>query len=109
MALKLKTDWILFITVVVMVFFGAVMVYSASSVMAELRYGNTYYFIERQAFWVVIGIGVFMLMKRTHYRDLQHPGVAFAFMSLVLIVLPRSATASLDPHGPGRSATVRTR
>jgi cell division protein FtsW len=96
MALKLKTDWILFITVVVMVFFGAVMVYSASSVMAELRYGNTYYFIERQAFWVVIGIGVFMLMKRTHYRDLQHPGVAFAFMSLVLIALV--AVYFLDPR-----------
>src|SRR5271154_6044005 len=87
MALKLKTDWILFTTIVIMVFFGAVMVYSASSVMADLRYGNTYYFIERQVFWVVIGIGIFMLMKRTYYRKLQHPGVAFAFMSLVLIAL----------------------
>jgi len=87
MALKLKTDWILFTTIVIMVFFGAVMVYSASSVMADLRYGNTYYFIERQVFWVVIGIGVFMLMKRTHYKSLQHPGVAFAFMSMVLIAL----------------------
>jgi cell division protein FtsW len=87
MALKLKTDWILFTTIVIMVFFGAVMVYSASSVMADLRYGNTYYFIERQVFWVVIGIGVFMLMKRTHYKSLQNPGVAFAFMSLVLIAL----------------------
>jgi cell division protein FtsW len=87
MALKLKTDWILFSTVVLMVFFGAVMVYSASSVMADIRYGNTYYFIERQVFWVVIGIVIFMVMKRTHYRRLQHPGVAFAFMSLVLIAL----------------------
>jgi cell division protein FtsW len=87
MALKLKTDWILFTTIVIMVFFGAVMVYSASSVMADLRYGNTYYFIERQVFWVVFGIAIFMLMKRTHYRKLQHPGVAFAFMSLVLIAL----------------------
>jgi cell division protein FtsW len=87
MALKLKTDWILFTTIVIMVFFGAVMVYSASSVMAEIRYNNTYYFIERQVFWVVIGIAIFMLMKRTHYRKLQHPGVAFAFMSVVLIAL----------------------
>jgi cell division protein FtsW len=87
MALKLKTDWILFTTVVIMVFFGAVMVYSASSIMADLRFGNTYYFIERQVFWVVMGLGVFMLMKRMHYKTLQHPGVAFAFMSLVLIAL----------------------
>jgi cell division protein FtsW len=106
MALKLKTDWILFTTVIMMVFFGAVMVYSASSVMADLRYGNTYYFIERQVFWVVIGIGVLMLMKRTHYKSLQHPGVAFAFMSMVLIALV--AVYFLDPRqhrwirfGPG--------
>jgi cell division protein FtsW len=95
MALKLKTDWILFTTVVIMVFFGAVMVYSASSVMADLKYGNTYYFVERQVFWVLIGICVFMLMKRTHYRQLQHPGVAFAFLSLVLIALV--AVYFLDP------------
>ena len=106
MALKLKTDWILFTTIVIMVFFGAVMVYSASSVMADLRYNNTYYFIERQVFWVVIGIAIFMLMKRTHYRKLQHPGVAFAFMSMVLIALV--AVYFLDPRqhrwirlGPG--------
>jgi cell division protein FtsW len=96
MALKLKTDWILFSTIVIMVFFGAIVVYSASSVMAELRYGNSYYFIERQVFWVVLGIGIFMFMKRTNYRSLQHPGVAFAFMSLVLIALV--AVYFLDPR-----------
>jgi cell division protein FtsW len=106
MALKLKTDWILFTTIVIMVFFGAVMVYSASSVMADLRYGNTYYFIERQVFWVVIGIGIFMLMKRTYYRKLQHPGVAFAFMSLVLIALVAVYFLDVRQHrwirlGPG--------
>ena len=33
---KLKTDWILFTTVVFMVLFGAVMIYSASSVVCLL-------------------------------------------------------------------------
>jgi cell division protein FtsW len=106
MALKLKTDWILFSTIVIMVFFGAIIVYSASSVMADLRYGNSYYFIERQVFWVMIGMVIFMLMKRTNYRKLQNPGVAFAFMSLVLIALV--AVYFLDAHqhrwirvGPG--------
>ncbi len=105
MALKLKTDWILFSTIVLMVFFGAVMVYSASSVMADLRYGDTYYFIKRQVFWVVIGIAIFMLIKRTNYRSLQHPGVAFAFMSLVLIALV--AVYFLDPrHAPDGSVSA---
>jgi cell division protein FtsW (lipid II flippase) len=37
MAKRLKTDWILFTTVILLVFFGAVMIYSASSVKAEQK------------------------------------------------------------------------
>ena len=39
MAQRLKTDWILFTTVLLMVLFGAVMIYSASSVMARDPHG----------------------------------------------------------------------
>src|ERR1700733_4918697 len=87
MALRLKTDWILFTTVILLVFFGAVMVYSASSVKAEQKMGSSYYFIERQGFWVVIGLGMMMALKGFNYRKLQHPGVAFASMGVVLILL----------------------
>ena len=45
MAQRLKTDWILFFTIVAMVCFGLVIVYSASSVMAELKYKWDMYFI----------------------------------------------------------------
>ena len=38
MAQRLKTDWILFLTTLALVCFGLVMVYSASSMLAELKY-----------------------------------------------------------------------
>jgi len=89
MALRLKTDWTLFTTVILLVFFGALMVYSASSVRAEQNPNlqNGYYYIERQMGWVAIGLLVMMLLKRVSYHKLQHPGVAFASMGLVLILL----------------------
>jgi cell division protein FtsW len=89
MALRLKTDWILFTTVILMVFFGALMVYSASSVKAEQNplIKNSYHYIERQMGWLVIGLVVMMLLKGVSYRKLQHPGVAFACMGIVLILL----------------------
>jgi cell division protein FtsW len=87
MALRLKTDWILFTTVILLVFFGAVMIYSASSVKAEQRLGASYYYVGRQAFWVVLGLSLMMLLKRVSYRKLQHPSVAFTSMGLVLILL----------------------
>jgi cell division protein FtsW (lipid II flippase) len=52
MAQRLKTDRILFITVVLMVLFGALMVYSASSWWPRASMGSSYYFRGRQLVWV---------------------------------------------------------
>ncbi|MGA2712744.1 MAG: putative peptidoglycan glycosyltransferase FtsW [Bryobacteraceae bacterium] len=87
MAQRLKTDWILFSTVVLMVLFGALMIYSASSVVADIRMGSSYYFALRQLIWIGIAIPLMMFMKRLNYRKLQTPAVAFTAMGLVMILL----------------------
>jgi len=87
MAQRLKTDWILFITIVLMVFFGAVMLYSASSVMAQLKYGSSWHFFYRQLAWMAVALIAMMLLKRTHYRMLQNPAVAFTAVGVVMILL----------------------
>ena len=48
-----RSDWVLFSTILVMVCFGLVMVYSASSVMAELKYKWSAHFGVRQLAWAV--------------------------------------------------------
>jgi len=87
MGQRLKTDWILFITVLVMLSLGLLILYSASSIMAELRYNSTWHFVVRQFAWMVAAISVMMLLKNTNYRKLQHPGVAFASIGFVIILL----------------------
>ena len=87
MAQRLKTDWVLFWTIAVMVCFGLVMVYSASSVMAELKFKSTYFFIQRQAAWAVASFLVLMLFKRFDYRKLCSPVWAFAPLGVVLAML----------------------
>lgn len=87
MAQRLRTDWILFSTVVLMVLFGALMIYSASSVVADMRMGSSYYFALRQLIWIAIAIPLMMFMKRLNYRKLQTPAVAFTAMGLVMILL----------------------
>ena len=68
MAQRVRTDWILFLTIVAMVCFGLVMVYSASSVMAELKYKSSTHFIVRQLGWAVVSFFVLMYFKRHDYR-----------------------------------------
>lgn len=87
MAKRLKTDWILFFTVVVMVCFGLVIVYSASSVMAQFRYKSGYYFLLRQALFVVPAFLVLMFFKKVDYRKFRSAGWAFGPLGVVVAAL----------------------
>ena len=100
---RLKTDWILFLTILAMVGFGLVMLYSASSAVAELRYHVApYYFVVRQIGWAVVSFLVLMYFKRLDYRRLNTPAWAFSGLGIVLGaagggVFRRSARAPLVP------------
>ncbi len=87
MAQQLKTDWTLFGTTIGMVTYGLVILYSASSVMAELKFGSSWHFVWRQCLWVIPSLALMMFLKRLPYRKLQNPTVAFAAIGLVLMLL----------------------
>lgn len=87
MAQRLKTDWILFSTVLAMVSFGMVILYSASSIMAQLRYGSAWHVVVRQGAWAVAAVLVMMTLKRTPYRKFQSPAVAFCAIGVALLML----------------------
>src|SRR3954471_1475245 len=85
---KLKTDNILFVTILAMVAFGIVMLYSASSAVAELRYHYaSYYFVIRQFGWALGSLLVLMYFKRMDYRKLNTPACAFSGLGIVLTML----------------------
>src|SRR6202050_2852111 len=89
MAQRLKTDWILFVTVLAMMSFGVLILYSASSIMAELdpRYGSSWHFVARQAVWAAVAVGLMMALKKVHYRNFQTPAVAFGAIGVALMLL----------------------
>ena len=88
MAQRLKTDWTLFLTILALVCFGLVMVYSASSMMAELKYhvSSTYFFL-RQLGWAVVSIVLLLYCTKRDYRRWNDPKIAFAGLGLVLLLL----------------------
>lgn len=88
MAQRLKTDWILFLTTLGLVCFGLVMVYSASSMLAELRYhkSSTFFFL-RQLGWAVFSVLVLLYCTKRDYRKWNNPKVAFTSLGLVLLLL----------------------
>jgi cell division protein FtsW len=88
MAQRLKTDWILFLTVLTLVCFGLIMVYSASSMIAELRYHVTStFFLLRQLGWAVVSVLLLLYCMRRDYRKWNDPRYAFASLGVVLLLL----------------------
>ena len=84
-----KTDKTLFATTVGLVFFGLVMVYSASSVMAmqSPRYHSSTYFVARHAMYLGPALLLMMFLKWKHYLKLQTPAVAFVAIGIVTMLL----------------------
>jgi cell division protein FtsW len=88
MAQRLKTDWLLFLTVLGMVCFGLVMVYSSSSILAQLKFhvAGTYFFL-RQLGWAIFSVIVLLFCMKRDYRRWNSPRVAFAGLGIVLMLL----------------------
>ena len=88
MAQRLKTDWLLFSTILAMVTFGIVMIYSASSVVAELnpRIRSSFHFASHQLLWATVSFVVLMYFKRRDYRRLQSASWAFGMLGVVLFL-----------------------
>jgi cell division protein FtsW len=84
----MKSDWLLFGTVVAMVGAGLVMVYSASSMVAQLnpRINSSYYYAAHQLVWAAVSFVALMFFKRRDYRMLQSPAWAFGSLGMVLFL-----------------------
>src|SRR5207249_9259584 len=87
MARRLESDKILFGTVVILVLFGALMVFSASAVPAAERYGTSYYFLLRQLAWAAVGLVAMFGMMNLDYRRLGNPRLLFPAVGLQMLLL----------------------
>lgn len=63
-------DVVLAATVVALIGFGVVMVYSASAVQATLHYHDPQFFLKRQAAYAVTGLGLFFAVGLIDYHRL---------------------------------------
>jgi cell division protein FtsW len=87
MSRQLQSDKILFLAVMGLVLFGALMVFSASAVMAADRYDNGDYFLIRQLAWAGAGLLAVAILMHMNYRHLAKPLVVFPALALVLMLL----------------------
>jgi cell division protein FtsW len=87
MSRRLQSDKILFGTVVALTLFGALMVFSASAVVATEKFGSSSYFLVRQLAWAGAGFVALVVMMYLDYRRLASPVVVFPALALQFVLL----------------------
>lgn len=87
MARQLQTDKVLFGTVVILLLFGLIMVFSASAVIAQERFDSSYHFLFRQGFWAVLGLVLMIIMMNVDYRRLAKPTFIFPALAIQFLLL----------------------
>ncbi|QGG47852.1 stage V sporulation protein E [Heliorestis convoluta] len=103
MRLKARApDFIIFLSVILLLTFGIVMVLSASSVKATYLYNDAFHFFKRQTMWALLGIAVMIAMMRLDYRRLIPYSKWFIIGSFILLI------AVLIP-GLGKTVSGSTR
>lgn len=91
MPVKLWSERVLIGAALFLVFTGVVMVYSASSIMADKRFHDSFFFLKRHTAYAVLSIVIMITVAKIdygHIRKVSIPLMLFSFFLLVLLLLP---------------------
>lgn len=86
-----KIDYILFFSVILICFFGLVMIFSSSYVWAEYKFDDSFKFVKNQALFFVIGLIVlYVVIKIDYVFYFRYSKFLFllTFLLLVLVLIP---------------------
>ena len=89
--MKKKTDIILLVSVVALIIFGLVMIYSASSIWAEYKFNDSFKYVKQQFLFIVIGIILMIMVSKVDYRwYLKKTNIILGvcLFLLVLVLIP---------------------
>ncbi len=70
---------------------GLIIMFSASGVMAETRYGDSTFFLKRQSLWLLLGLMALHWVAQRDYtmwKTLAPYSLALTFVLLVMVLLP---------------------
>ncbi|MEG2524485.1 MAG: FtsW/RodA/SpoVE family cell cycle protein, partial [Oscillospiraceae bacterium] len=84
---KPRCDAALLSVTVVLVIFGLIMMFSASYANAYYLFGDSYYFIKKQAIFAIIGVVAMFIVSRINYRVLHRLAWPLMIVSYVLLVM----------------------
>jgi cell division protein FtsW len=87
MAKRVGVDKWLFGTVLLLVLFGLVMVFSASAVMSQSEWGTPYKYVAKQSIYALCGMVALFALMRVDYRKYNSYPVVVAAVAVTTVLL----------------------
>lgn len=82
-----KIDITFLVLVLVLLCFGLVMLFSASYAYAFYNEGNSFYYIERQLFFAVVGVAAMLFVSTVNFKILQKYSLLLYFGAVALLLV----------------------
>ncbi len=80
-------DVIFLLIVCVLLTMGIVMMFSASYISAQDKYGDPYYFLKRQAAFAVFGVAAMMIISKVNHNVFRKLAPLMFIVSFVLLII----------------------
>ena len=91
-----RPDFLLLILTLLLVGFGLVMVFSASSSVAKVSFDDSFYFIKRQLVWAGLGTFVMLLMMNLRYQVYKKAFMLFFLPVIIMLILVPFVSESVN-------------
>lgn len=96
-----KIDGMLLVTVILLTFFGLLMIYEASSYIAFRDFGDKYYYLRSQSVWMLLGFSALAFFTFFDYHRLYNlalPILIVGIVMLILVFVPGLGVGALGAH-----------
>ena len=89
--MKKHFDFYLFTAIIILILFGAIMIYSASSIWANYKFEDSFYYVKRQMIFIVLGIFLMITTSKIDYNiyyDKSNKILGICIILLILVLIP---------------------
>ncbi len=102
-----KTNYTLFLLMLILLTIGCVFVYSASFYQAELSYGDKFFFLKKQLFGIAVGFACYLFFSRFDYKKFDKLKFILLAVSIILLAMVFVPGVGLTNYGATRWINLR--
>ena len=86
-----KIDKVLLIDILLLLVFGLIMIYSASSIWASYKFNDSFHYVKLQLLFMIVGLVIVKIVSKISYKtyyDKSNIILGICFILLILVLIP---------------------